>query len=186
DQWDEARERIDEGRVGSTYSLRRLWTAFGRPAASHAAVDKLDRQLLQPYDVVVMAGVEDPRAVVSLLREWVIQGGQLLIAPGQRIDVAAWQQHAWLDGEGILPAPLDIAGGAAASFDPPARLDWQSMASESWFQIPGLGPQELLQLAAEPLILQAVPIAWSEEVARNVVARELNRWRPLLGRVGSP
>ena len=37
---------------------------------------------------------------------YVEQGGQLVIAAGGDFDPAAWNEAAWLDGAGILPAPL--------------------------------------------------------------------------------
>src|SRR6185369_6577640 len=56
--------------------------------------------------LVVIAGVADPGPAVPLLRDFVRQGGQLFIAAGGDFDPAAWTRSAWLDGAGILPAPL--------------------------------------------------------------------------------
>jgi len=39
---------------------------------------------------------------VPLLRDYVKQGGQLLIAAGAEFNPDAWNAAAWKDGEGIL------------------------------------------------------------------------------------
>ena len=46
--------------------------------------------------------------IVSLLREYVQQGGQLVVAAGAEFDPAYWNSAAWLEGQGILPLPLAV------------------------------------------------------------------------------
>ena len=56
----------------------------------------------------MIAGIEKPdEALVPLLRDYVQQGGPLVILAGAGFDPVAWQERAWLDGQGLLPAPLD-------------------------------------------------------------------------------
>ena len=45
--------------------------------------------------------------MVPLLREYVEQGGQLVIAAGGEFDPVAWQKRGLARGRGILPAPLE-------------------------------------------------------------------------------
>ena len=63
--------------------------------------------MLADARLVVIAGVSRPSpAEVSLLKQYVEQGGNLLLAAGGNFDPAAWTEAAWQDGLGILPAPL--------------------------------------------------------------------------------
>jgi len=105
------------GRYGETYRLRRLLApgSVGRTAPSElvevrhvnlAQLESEGRRLLQDARAVVMAGLPSPGTAVPLLREYVQQGGTLLIAAGGQFDPQAWNQSAWLGGLGILPAPL--------------------------------------------------------------------------------
>ena len=109
-------ESPSKNRYGETHALRRLLApspSAGSPRplvhVRHIKIEQLDRKLLESTRLVVMAGVADPgaagTAAVPLLREFVKQGGQLLMAAGGDFDPAAWTRSAWLDGAGILPAP---------------------------------------------------------------------------------
>ena len=106
-------EDPQKSRYGETRALCKLLSFVhrrGRASATGATSPHQDRTA-RPQDagrarLVVIAGVADPGPAVSLLREFVTQGGQLLIAAGGDFDPAAWTRSAWLDGAGILPAPL--------------------------------------------------------------------------------
>ncbi|MFM2093080.1 MAG: hypothetical protein RIS70_204, partial [Planctomycetota bacterium] len=101
-------------RLGETRHLRRLLApVMSRSGAErqlvsirHVRIGDLNRELLADARLVVIAGIDRPGAAVPLLREYVEQGGQLVIGAGAAFDPVAWNSDAWLDGEGILPAPL--------------------------------------------------------------------------------
>lgn len=103
-----SRRRADE-----TASLRRL---IGETDARRAdmplaaiertTIDQLTPKMLATKRLVVVAGVRDPGGAVKTLHRYVELGGQLLIAAGGGFDPVAWNQAAWLNGEGILPSRL--------------------------------------------------------------------------------
>ena len=108
---DEDRKR---NRHGETLHLRQLLspvTARGDSIRQlveirHLKIDQVDRDSLKDARLVVIAGVANPEGAVSVLRDYVKQGGQLVVAAGAEFDPAQWNQAAWLDGAGILPVPL--------------------------------------------------------------------------------
>lgn len=163
-----AAESPQRDRLGETYHLRRLLApASGRQGATpqaggvkHVTVDQLDRQLLREARLVVIAGVESPGATVPLLREFVEQGGQLLIAAGGRFSPLAWSDAGWLDGAGILPAPLsaDFVGRApdeAAIPLEPFFLSPATMSAE-FFDVAGADRTELDDLYRTPVFFRTV------------------------------
>lgn len=134
---------------GETYHLRRLLA----PKTSrldampqlvkikHLRMEQLELENLRDARLVVMAGVTAPdEAAVRLLRDYVNQGGQIIIAAGAQFDPAAWNEIAWRDGGGILPAPL-AAAAIGQSLDEagdrlqPFFLNFDTM-SHAWFQLP--------------------------------------------------
>jgi hypothetical protein len=168
DQYGAAGEDARRNRYGETFPLRRLLVpAAGASAPQrqligvrHVTIDQLNTQLLQDTRLVVIAGVETPGSAVPLLREYVTQGGQLLIAAGGRFSPAAWTQAAWLGGAGILPAPLDaefvgkLPDQSATSLDPfllaPTTMDAE------FFDIEGASREELDDLYRTPVFFRAV------------------------------
>jgi hypothetical protein len=107
-------EDPDKNRLGDTYALRR-WLAPRQSrddtrrqliTVRHTTIEKLDQPMLEDARYVVIAGVANPAGKTDLLRQFVLQGGRLLIAAGGQFDPIAWTEQAWLDGGGILPAPL--------------------------------------------------------------------------------
>ncbi len=108
------REDVKAGEVGETYPLRRyLAPRLSREEYQrqlieirHVTIDQLDQKLLEDARLVVIGGVENPGDKVPLLREYVQQGGPLVITAGAEFDPAGWTQAAWQDGAGILPVPL--------------------------------------------------------------------------------
>ncbi|MFT5124042.1 MAG: hypothetical protein ACI9TH_001989 [Kiritimatiellia bacterium] len=110
-----SREQPRMSRYGETYPLRRMLAAR-RPGESrdnslievrHLAIEQVTRELLADARMVVMAGVRAPTdESVTVLREYVTQGGPVFIAAGGEFESQAWMDIAWNDGRGILPAPL--------------------------------------------------------------------------------
>lgn len=115
DQWG-ADESPQRNRFGETRRLRQLLAPVTARQqrdpqlirVRHVKWEQIDRGLLEDARLVVVAGVREPRpsTVVDLLREYVVQGGSLIVAAGGDFDPVLWNQEAWRDGQGILPAPL--------------------------------------------------------------------------------
>ena len=89
-------EDVKAGEVGETYPLRRYLAPrvsredYQRQLIQirHVTMDKIDRQLLEDARLVVIGGVENPGQSVPILREYVEQGGQLVITAGANFDPA--------------------------------------------------------------------------------------------------
>ncbi len=107
-------EDLSKGRIGETYALRHLLAPRLRGASSgrsvirpvHVRQEQLTEDLLRDARLVIMAGVERPEDCVPKLREYLLQGGPLVLLAGGRFNPSAWQELAWHDGQGILPVPL--------------------------------------------------------------------------------
>ncbi|MCH5374048.1 MAG: hypothetical protein JJ992_08730, partial [Planctomycetes bacterium] len=196
DQYGQRGEDPLKNRLGETRPLRRLLAPVTSRSASdrqlvrlrHITLRELDRSLLEDARLVVIAGVADPGASVPLLREYVQQGGQLLIAAGGRYDPQAnsgfdpglWTSGAWLDGAGILPAPLlpEVYGTAPEQAGPSLRpffLAFDSLSSHSYFQLAGVGEDDLRSLYAEPFFFQTVQVELSPEALASLHENELSR-----------
>jgi hypothetical protein len=149
DQYGENEDR-DDGKYGETIDLRQLLAPkLSRREDTphlikirHMTIDRLAEKgpsALEDVRLVVMAGVADPNPAVRLLREYVEQGGQLFIAAGGKFETAAWNQTAWEDGAGILPAPLQeepVGKTWSESTDfGYFHLDFESMVGE-YFDLP--------------------------------------------------
>ncbi len=177
DQYGADEEDPLKNRLGETRLLRKLLAPVdsrsdvGRQLirVRHVRVDQLSQELLEDARLVVIAGIADPGDKTSLLREYVEQGGQLFIAAGGQydparnsgFDPARWTASAWLDGAGILPAPLlpDALGAApdeARGVPRPFFLSFASLQAHRYFQLADVGEQELRDLYAEPLFFKAV------------------------------
>jgi hypothetical protein len=197
DQYGAGGEDVRKNRLGETRPLRRLLAPVtSRGAADHQSLrlrhvtsQQLDRSQLEDARLVVIAGLTDPGASVPLLREYVQQGGQLLIAAGGRydprsnsgFDPALWTSQAWLDGAGILPAPLlpetlgalpDQAGDSLRPFS----LAFDSLASSRYFPLAGLGEDELRGLYAEPFFFQAARTDLSAEMFEVLSQQQMRQW----------
>jgi hypothetical protein len=197
DQYGAASEDVRKNRLGETRPLRRLLAPVtSRSTADsqsirlrHVTLAQLDRSLLEDARLVVIAGVADPSGSVPLLREYVQQGGQLLIAAGGRpdprsnsgFDPVLWTSSAWLDGAGILPAPLlpELLGQLpeqAGDSLQPFRLALDSLAASRNFQLAGVDEADLRGLYAEPLFFQAVRSDLSAERVASAQPRVLARF----------
>ena len=173
-------------RFGETWQLRR-WLApiVDREAESrqlvrivHTTIDEIDQAMLAEARLVVIAGVENPAGNVELLREYVQQGGQMLIAAGGEFNPSAWHDSAWQKGQGILPAPLepDFIG----------QVPGPDANNIEWFELvydPGLGlfklvdepDAELAALYSEPFFFQAVRIGDLEGAQESLRQTEPQR-----------
>ena len=93
-------EDFSKNRIGETYALRHLLapkTAGDLDQRRlirviHLRQDQVSEEVLRSARLVVMAGVERPDACVMLLRDFVQQGGPLLLLAGGSFDPAAWQE----------------------------------------------------------------------------------------------
>ena len=101
----------------------------------HITPDELTQEVLADARLVVVAGIQDPGDSVPLLREYVAQGGQLVIAAGGNFDPDAWNAAGYAGGQGILPLPLakdplgevpEVAGANVQVF----RLAFDSLSGE--------------------------------------------------------
>src|SRR4051812_25390983 len=114
DQYGPEEEDVLRGHLGETRHLRTLLAPRSSRADArrqlvqirHIGPHGLARELLADARLVVIAGLHDPGEMTPLLREYVQQGGQLLIAAGAEFDPSAWNDAAWNDGKGVLPLPL--------------------------------------------------------------------------------
>lgn len=152
----------------------------------HLTQSDLDQEVLQDARLVVIAGLKEPQseATVSLLRDYVRQGGRLVLAAGADFDPLRWQELAWRDGDGILPLPLketigevpEVAGANTKQFS----ISFESLSGDELFQLASAGENELRDLYAEPFFFKAVSTDVSAEAstamkqaARERIAAEL-------------
>jgi hypothetical protein len=167
DQYGPGDEDPRRGRLGETRSVRRLLAPVTTRDASpkqlvqvrHVTIDSLDEDTLRGAGLAVVAGLRGPGGAVPLLRSFVEGGGQLVIAAGGDFDPAAWTAAAWLDGAGILPAPLGEASGRLPDESgrlEPRRLAWNSMRDDPLFRLPDVPAEELADLYGGPLFFKTV------------------------------
>jgi len=185
DQWGNDEDPRAE-RYGYTYFLRRLIAPVTAQTLrekqplriERRRLEELDRAVLEEARFVVIAGVPGPeRATVSLLREYVEQGGNLLIAAGGDFDPHLWTESAWLDGLGILPVPLEpviegripgVDDGSGAGAEP-FRLDFDSLKDRQYF-ISELESQRVLQeIYSDALFFRTVKADVSDQVRQQIL-----------------
>ena len=179
-------EDLERNRIGETYRLRRLLAPTTGNAQrqqlvriSHTTVDQLDIDMLDDARLVVIAGVESPLDSTELLRQYVQQGGQLFMAAGADFDPAAWNELAWLDGAGILPAPLqtetigDVPEVAVGEIKP-FFIDFSSLQHD-YFLIEGESREALEDLYHLPLFFKAAVADVESSTLDDLVASEKKR-----------
>jgi len=168
DQYGEE-ENLEKNKIGETYALRHLMAPRSSSDKSqrrlihieHVRQDQLTQELLETARLVVMAGIERPdEAAIPLLREYVQQGGPLVILAGGLFDSVSWQERAWLNGRGILPAPLDakplgVSPEESAQQLQPFFADFSSMQHD-FFLVDGEDPQSLSSLFEATPFFKAV------------------------------
>ncbi len=132
--------------------------------------------LLQEARLVVLAGLRTPAPLTSQLRTYVEQGGRLLIVAGEAFDPVAWHDAAWLDGAGILPAPLAPKIVSAAARTPPApfRFDLKTLG-HPLFQLSDAVPDELNDLYSIPVFFDVVAAEPTPESVARLLAEETAR-----------
>lgn len=180
-------EDLSLNRIGESYALRHLIAPKTAGELDqrrlirvvHLRQDQLSQEVLSTARLVVMAGVERPDACVTLLREFVQQGGPLLILAGGNFDPIAWQELARQDGQGILPAPLksDIYGTApeeATSQLKPFYADFSSMQHD-FFLVDQESPDQLAALYESAPFFKAVRADLSDSVFTTLVESETKR-----------
>jgi hypothetical protein len=176
-----------KSRYGETFRLRRLaapHTSRGDYSRQliqvrHAKIDELNRDLLQDVRLLVIAGVESPLGSVPLLREYLEQGGQVMIAAGGEFDPVAWNDLAWKAGTGILPAPLEpdfvgVRPDEAPSQLQPFFLDVATLDPDT-FHIDDASREELADLYRQPIFFKTSVPDMGDDILRRFVADETDR-----------
>ena len=178
DQYGAEDEDPGRNRLGETVRLRKLLAPkAARDEAprqvvkiKHVRADELTEDVLDDARLVVVAGLAniDDVNTVPLLRDYVKQGGQLLIAAGAEFNPDAWNGAAWKDGDGILPTPLkrDPIGEtpeAAGESLKPFFLSFESLSGDEFFQLAGMPENDLRDLYSEPFFFKAVDADVSRE-----------------------
>ena len=180
-------EDPQRNRLGETFRLRRLLAPLTSRSAPeqqlirvrHVKLEQLDRETLEDARLAVIAGVSSPGDATPLLREYVEQGGHLVIAAGGQFDPSAWTEAAWSEGSGILPAPLKPTPvgrlpSEANSPLKPFQLDFSSMVHDYFF-LGQTSQEELEDLYGLPYFFKAVEAELSDDVIRQMVAGEAAR-----------
>jgi len=179
-------ESPQQDRIGETAALRDLLApGGGRENAARQVIrieqmrmDELNRENLQNVRLVVIAGVESPTNV-DLLQQFILQGGHVLIAAGGNFDPKAWTAGAWIEGRGILPAPL-----AAETFgkrieqltkDDFFHLAFDSMRGNEYFMLVNESPDNLRDLYGGPSFFRAVETVLSDDAQQQLVEAEAKR-----------
>jgi hypothetical protein len=171
---------------GDTWWLRR-WLApqslrpgQDRPLIEtrHFTIDQLTRKNLADARLVVIAGVSRPStAEISLLKEYVEQGGNLILAAGGNFDPAAWTEAAWQGGLGILPTPLAPApwgygrddGRWATTKTAPLMLKFASLAHH-YFRPEGVSDHDLGDALGPPVFFHKIVVAQCDKSVQDQAA----------------
>ena len=196
DQYGES-EDPKRNRYGETRNFRGLLapqTAHGQEQLHLVRVvqrrmDQIEQHDLRDARLVVIAGVARPESAdgIKLLRDYVRQGGQLVIAAGADFDPAAWSEMAWLDGAGILPLPLspqplgrtpeevgnNFANGDFKVFS--LSIAPGDVSSNAYFQLPQTEPQDIVDSLREPTFFKAVVPVEDKAAVDRMVAAETQR-----------
>jgi hypothetical protein len=189
DQYGDDEENPQLQRFGETRHLRTL-------LAPNSSRDDMQRQLikvkhrkisdvtqsdLEDARLVIVAGVRSPssEATVKLLRDYVTQGGQLVIGAGAEFDPRSWNEVAWLDGAGILPLPLESEPVGDLPVDAtqlnPLFLSYESLRSHYYFQLGDTSEQQLRDIYSDPLFFKYVEVNSSPETLEKLKAAEITR-----------
>jgi hypothetical protein len=175
---------------GETFRLRRLLApemsreerAKQLIQVRHLKPGQLGLEQLRDARLVVMAGLASPppQLTLSLLRQYVEQGGNLVLAAGGDFNPAAWTQGAYGGGLGILPAPLKpvpigaIPGQARGQPLKAFQLDPGSLIHE-YFVLEQTPREELEGLYRLPHFFKAVEADVSgpttDAMVRNLAAQ---------------
>jgi hypothetical protein len=187
DQYGAAAEDPQRDRYGETFLLRRLLapissrTETGRQLVSirHVTADQVERQYLEDCRLVVVAGIESPAGLTPLLREYIEQGGRVVIAAGGNFDPVAWTNAAWLDGAGILPLPLKAEPVGRLPDETAGKIEPFFLSPETMtdgdLRIEDASREELDDLYRTPLFFKAVVAHGSGEVLDALERGDIER-----------
>lgn len=180
-------ENAAVGKVGETLPLRR-WLApksassqvKNLGAVRHLRPDSVTRDSLADARLVVIAGVADPSGIADLLREYVAQGGSLVVAAGGNFDPARWNALQEDPQTALLPTPVreNLIGSLPARGDSNYRwfyLNFESLQNHPWFQFADETDEYLRDFYSDPIIFQAVDASTSQEWRENFAANERQR-----------
>lgn len=190
DQWSDAEESTALGRLGETWILRQLLcprTNSGpdenhliRPI--HLSYQQADSATLQAAlrdaRLAVVAGIEAPSPeLVTTLRQYVDQGGQLAIAAGGSFDPAAWTDIAWRDGHGILPRPLaaePVGHSLSELVDSlqPFRISAKGLLDHAYFRLANIEEPQLIDLYTDALFFKTVAPLPATDAANTSAVNE--------------
>ena len=151
---------------------------------TYGAKEPVTEGLMQAAAKAISTKVSSTPAGAPVL----ILGGQLVIGAGGEYDPALnagfdpdrWTEAAWLDGGGILPAPLKSGFLGATPREQgkeikPFFLSFESLQSHAYFKLAGVGDDELRDLYAEPFFFKAVQPDVSGEAVQALLAAEIQR-----------
>ena len=198
DQYGEDREDSAQNKVGETKPLHNLLAPVTRRGDQtrqlvkirHRRIEQLDRDLLSDARLVVIAGVADPGTSLPLLREYVEQGGKLVVAAGADFNPQSWNEGNRQEGAGVLPAPLEpqVVGelpGASSGQLNPVLLSYDSLQSHYYFRLADTSEDQLQELYSLPFFFRYVEVNVSEEAREQVKQRETKRIQQRLSSVES-
>ncbi len=183
-----AAEDLSRGRLGETHALRHLLaprvaddeTPRRLIRVEHVRPEAVTPELLETARLVVIAGVESPEGLTPTLRDYVVQGGPLVLLAGGNFDPDAWHRHAWLDGRGILPVSLqsELLGSlpTAAGKLEPFFADFTSLTGRD-FRIDGEDLETLSSLFDSTPFFQAVRTDVSAGALQLLAQDELTAWQ---------
>ncbi len=189
DQYSDDQENPRNNVVGETKALRKYMAPITSRSSRdrhlvqvrHLRFDQVTRDQLADARLVVVAGVADPGpSLLPLLRQYVQQGGQLVIAAGSAFDPVAWNQADSVETAGLLPGRLkpELVGSLpenATSQLKPVMLSYDSMASHYFFRLADTSKDELSDLYSLPLFFRFVDVDLSEQKLADIKKREAAR-----------
>lgn len=148
----------------------------------HIKIDDLTQSDLEDARLVVIAGVRNPdsESTVKMLHDYVKQGGQLVIGTGGEFNPQAWNELAWLDGAGILPAPLvgepiGKLSSEVVSFLEPLFLSFESLRSHYYFQLGDTSEQDLRDIYSDAYYFKYVDTDLDPQTLEKMKAAEVKR-----------
>ena len=182
-------ENLEKNKIGETYALRHLMAPRSSSDKSqrrlihieHVRPEQVTQELLETARLVVVAGLERPdEGMIPLLRDFVQQGGPLVIIAGGLFDPVAWQERAWLEGRGILPAPLEPKPLGVTPEEAPQQVqafyaDFLSMQHD-FFLVDGENPQSLASLFEATPFFKAVQANLQASVLDSIEKAESTRF----------
>ncbi len=187
DQYGAAGEDPQKNRYGETFLLRRLLAPINSRSETvrqlisirHVTPEQVERQYLEDCRLVIVAGIESPANLTPLLREYVEQGGRLVIAAGANFDPVAWTSAAWLEGAGILPLPLKAEPVGRLPDEVVAKIEPFFLSPESMtadeLRIEDASREELDDLYRTPLFFKAVAVDSRPDVLERLGQADAER-----------